>query len=77
MRKYSICLFGSSGVRQMEIDENFMSDNFAIEYVERSLKHYHPVFYSAAIWREGDDGSHTLLAEFSTQITVTTKRKES
>ncbi len=77
MKNYKIGLFGSAGVRTMEINENFMSDDFALNYVERSLRYYYPVFYSAAVWRLDDEGNGTLLAEFSSTVSVTMKRKES
>jgi hypothetical protein len=76
MRKYQVQLTGSTGVRTMEFQENFMSDNFAVEYIARSLKYYYPTYYNAAVWRlDEQEEHHELLAEFSTTVTVTTKRK--
>lgn len=76
MRDYKIGIFGSVGVRSVEIDEKFPSDQYATNYVQRCLKNYFPVYYSAALWRKGDDGEFTHFAEFTSQVTVTVKMTE-
>lgn len=76
MNKYKVAMFGSAGIRPMEFDENFMSDQFAEQWVERSARYYYPTFTSAAVWRLNEDGTSKLLAEFTSQVSVSIRRPQ-
>lgn len=72
MMNYKIAIRGSVGVTQVEIDDRFMSDKYAIENVVRRLKYYYPVFYSAALYEVSPTQDYRHVADFRSSVEVST-----
>jgi len=68
--KFIIKFFGNSGTIPLEYEREYAYTHNIITDVERTLAHYHPVYYTAAIWRYLDNGEIEIVAEFKSKIKV-------